>query len=691
MNVPATYEVRDAPPGVTIAISEANAVTLRGRVVDTAGKPVAGARVRLSHHIPGVGRESRYSSSRIVATPLTDADGRYTFAGCWPGDRYHIDAEGEGFTKAQSEQRAGKPGDDLMLPDLIVNRTNLTVRGTVVDAAGGPLAGVELVCVDGPKPVTTLSKPDGTFTLGSLPGGPAFVVARKAGHYARFVPVITETAGPIAVTLPRLDAPAGRVPLPAGYPAALTAFTRHLLTRMWDSHPTTGLGGSAISYMAQLDLPLAKSWCDADKKRTDGKTDWTYLVAAAEREQTLLDAAKQDLDEALAELAPLKPAAAFGEYLRLGTRLLPTDKAKALRCAEEAAVRARQTTMPARMWYLAHAGELAAQAGGKTGVAVIREAAELAKAVALTPNSREGLYVGLVASRVAPHDWPAAEELLNRITEVDEYNRFLAATLGHLAVTDFEKAKSLLDRFKPGNSSTPQLARVRVAVAGALTRPDDALKLVEAIKEGPTHAMGLIQLARKWGPTDPARAAKAVEMAFDFMERTPDAFLSYRGMGGRCGCAVVALVRASESGYPDVPSLVARTVAMLPTAAEVHDPAGREEQLVQFAAVLALIDPPTARHLLSIVKAPEAIAARDYVPRREWLFAVALTDPALGRQLLDTIMDAKLAKAGPGKGNALASLSHTGLSEFSSVLTAKDRLKDLLVWVSLSGRIDDDD
>ena len=59
---------------------------------------------------------------------------------------------------------------------------------------------------------------------------------------------------------------------------ALDKLTRHVLTRIWDSHAEFGYGGIALTSMARIDLDTAKKWRDEEKKRTAGKTDFTHLI-----------------------------------------------------------------------------------------------------------------------------------------------------------------------------------------------------------------------------------------------------------------------------------------------------------------------------------------------------------------------------------------------------------------------------
>lgn len=678
VNVPQTIELDKTTKPVTVEVSEANAAGFKGRVTDAKGKPVGGASVRLMHHIQGVGRNSSYSTTRPTETATTDADGRYTFAGQWPRDNYHVHVTAAGYTVADSKQRTGAAGEVGDFGTLALTRAGLAVPGVVRDAGGKPVAGADVFGVDGPARFATTSGPDGSFTLTGYAEGGGFAFARKVGYRLAAVPVTPGGSEPVALVLVKADAPPGPQPeVTAAHKAALDRLTRHVLTRIWEMNAEFGYGGNAISQMARIDLDTAKRWRDEEKKRAGGK-DFTHSIERAGREKTLFDTAKQDIDEALAVLAPVRGDDGFTETMQLGERLLPVDRAKAARVAEEAVVRARQREFPAKLWSLAEAGDLAVRAGNAAGgEKVLLEAADLAGKVSAEGRDRESMAVGLVAARLAAHDWPRAEALLNTITDASEFNRWLAASAGRLAATDLPRAKGLLDRFKPDNSYSPSEGRLRVALAVAATQPDEAVEVVEGVTEPAYRFHGYVMLAGRFAGTDKARAAKTIGAAFDLLERQPEGFQSWSNYGGRAGFAAVAAVRAKEAGYPDVADLVARALAMRETGDE-WSADGREERAVNVAAALARVDPAAARRVLATVAPPEAFAERALEKRRDWLFALALADPDRAVPLVDKLLErAKTRRDGRN------ALSGTGVVELGSILTDRDSLRELTTFGNL--------
>ena len=124
--------------------------------------------------------------------------------------------------------------------------------------------------------------------------------------------------------------------------------------------------------------------------------------------------------------------------------------------------------------------------------------------------------------------------------------------------------------------------------------------------------------------------------------------------------------------------LVARTLAMRPTGEEAMRGDGREDELVNVAAVLAWVDPASARQVLAAVAPAEAFVDRAVTKRRDWLFALALADPDRAAVLVDKLMErAKDRRDGRG------GLSGTGVNELVSILTADDRLRELTAFGSL--------
>lgn len=685
VNVPETFELERTKGPITIVISPENAARLRGRVVDGRGQPLAGAAVALWHQIQGVGRNARSGVRGNRAFVTTGADGRYEFAGLWPNDRYGVQVSADGYTAAEGNDLVGTAGSTQEFATVRLVRANLAVVGIVVGPGGAPVSGVEVFSVDGPTRFSSRTTADGRFTLTGFHEGAGFVLARKAGYRLTAVPVMPGNPAPVTVTLTKADAPPPALNIPPDYAAALEKLTRHALTLVWDNRVALNYGGNALEHMARLDPATARKWRDQEKERTGGKTDYTWLLGRVERERTLFDTARADIDEAVAALQQARGYDGFWETFRLGERLLAVDKAKAARLAEEAAVRARQTEPPAKVWMLADAGTLAVRAGNPAGRKLIEEAADLAEK--LGTNDHDILARGIAASRLAPFNWPRAKAMLDAIRDPSEYNRYLRSTVAQLAATDLPRAKQLLDQFRPDNASYRHEARVRLATRIALDRPGEAVALVDGVREPAYRFLGYLKLATVFAPTDKSRAVKLIDAGFDLLDGDADGFRSWSNYGERAGFAAVAAVRAQQIGHPDVPGLIARTLALRPAGQNVWgSPEHHAEQTVNVAAVLALIDPLTARHLLATVAPPDEYVTRALSHRRDWLFALALADPERATVLADRLMErARTAR------DAKNGLSGTGLVELGTILTSRDRLTELTGYGNIARELGDED
>ncbi|MBO0700864.1 MAG: carboxypeptidase regulatory-like domain-containing protein, partial [Zavarzinella sp.] len=472
VNVPTPVEVGKQDGPVKVTLSPKNACRIRGRVTDTAGRPLAGAKVGVTWHYWGLGRESQYGTSRGVESLTTDADGRFESRALWPGDNYNVTASHEGYGKADSGQVTGGAGQVHDLGTLKLVATGLSVRGTVVGTDGKPVAGVNVFNRgDGPGAMSTTTGADGTFMLKGFFDAPGFVFAKKDGYRFAFAPV-RPGGEAVTVTLRTTAEPPAPVPGMEAHEAALQKFTRWLLERLWaEREHLGGYERNVFSGMARFDPDTARKWRDEEKERTGGKTDYTRLLNNEEREQTIRKKANDDIDEALALYPKAKRSWDIRPVLKLGEDFLATDKAKALRAAEEAAVRARALDPGDRAWILALAGDLAVKAGNAAGgKKLLSEAAELAGKLPM--DGRNNLNRKEVAAALAPHDESAALRLIDVHTEPDNYSWALAGVIDGLAEKDPDRAEALLPKMRPGNSHAPHEAQLAIAYRVAEKDPD---------------------------------------------------------------------------------------------------------------------------------------------------------------------------------------------------------------------------
>ncbi len=189
-----------------------------GRVVDAAGRPVAGARLRLLRT-----RQDRPWERPQDWRAVTGADGRFEMAGLLPG-RYDLRAGAAGFAMSEVpgiEVAAPGPaagpagGDGPAALGTVVLRPGVAIEGLVVDRQDRPVAGAEIE-VSGrrrllPPPLqgetAVVTGADGRFLLGDLTAGESLSIRiGKPGFAAR---ELDNTVAPTSLRV--VLAPAGRL------------------------------------------------------------------------------------------------------------------------------------------------------------------------------------------------------------------------------------------------------------------------------------------------------------------------------------------------------------------------------------------------------------------------------------------------------------------------------------------------
>jgi protocatechuate 3,4-dioxygenase beta subunit len=233
-----------------LAAAQAPTAWAGGRVVDAAGRPVAGARVELLRsddiflQYDGRGRESRrelLSAGEAESGPrfhaISGADGRFRLAGL-PADAWFVlRVLDNGFTVlAQRSIASPVAGGQFALGTLRLPRVP-TVHGRVVDSRGRPLAGAQvwalsagdleikgrstnLQVLGGGEAPVALTGPDGRFAIPRFEPG-ILEVCGKGLAPARVIPL---APGPNRIVLTAPPPPrrlSGRVVDGQGLPVAL--------------------------------------------------------------------------------------------------------------------------------------------------------------------------------------------------------------------------------------------------------------------------------------------------------------------------------------------------------------------------------------------------------------------------------------------------------------------------------------
>jgi RNA polymerase sigma factor (sigma-70 family) len=676
VNVPTPVEIAKQDTKITIAVSEKNACRIRGRVTDEAGKPLAGSKVVVMWQYSGLGATATMSTTRGVEALTTDADGRYASSVLWPTDIYHVSITRDGHGEAQSKQVRGEAGQVHELGTTQLVRIGQPIHGKVVGTDGTPLAGVTVFQRDdGPVPTTAKTGPDGSFALAGLFDRTGFVLARHDGY--RLAAIAVQPGGDaVTIRLRKATEAPPPVPVADGKEAALTAFTRSLLEMLWaDREHLGGYERNVFRNMARFDPATAKRWLDDEKKRTNGKTDLPRLLLEADLEQNLLTLARADLDETLSRM-PKSDRWDVNRVVALARQLLPVDKAKALRAAEEAAVRARALDAAERPWGLAGAGDVAIQAGNAAGgKKLLAEAVELA---AKLPDDKN-YYRGWVAAAVVAHDEPAAFRLIDGITDADQFNGALGEMIKRLATIDPKRAESLLVKFRPGRDSSPSVARLALGFRLAAADPEKAESIINTTPEAMYRLLGLARLATLVAAHDRKRAWRLIDRAMDAIDSDPDSLRGWSNYGGLATIAAVVAARGRQVGHPDVGGLVARVLAHRASGHSGDSRKYREDRTISLAIALGFADSSTARVLLASIAPADEFARRAPRETRDWLIAAAVVDPKLAGAVVASVWNAAKQRRGGGE-----AVSQTGLIELLSALTDRG---DRLTNVGSYGRI----
>lgn len=162
--------------GIIVKLEHGGSLT--GRIVDAEGKPVARARV-VTHDNEWVDDAltqvigGDYASNATTVEVRTGEDGRFTCTSLRP-DTYQIVVTAPGFTQLSRRDLRVAEGATVQVGDLKLGRGG-SVRGTLFDAAGKPLAGgtINLRIADGDQPVNYSTKTggDGKFEFKNcIPG-----------------------------------------------------------------------------------------------------------------------------------------------------------------------------------------------------------------------------------------------------------------------------------------------------------------------------------------------------------------------------------------------------------------------------------------------------------------------------------------------------------------------------------------
>ncbi len=190
------------PQAIVVDLEPAAPVTLRGSVVDDAGRPVADAKVGLSTSLNDQAAEEpwRYFDSH-EKLPLTDANGKFEIVGILRNSRVAVYVNKPGYSGVWSDRVATQKPDDIELPPLRLSPATGELSGRVVDKQGRPVSDA-VVSVHDLGRIVTNTDAQGRFRLQKVPNKEIWLrVQAESGEWSQ---KITPDASDLNVKLQTL-------------------------------------------------------------------------------------------------------------------------------------------------------------------------------------------------------------------------------------------------------------------------------------------------------------------------------------------------------------------------------------------------------------------------------------------------------------------------------------------------------
>ncbi len=645
VSIPSSKETID------LTIRPENAVALFGRVKDPAGRPVAGAAVRVSARKRG-SRDIPIEWFTVAyddegrSVVRTGADGQFrTPRQLRPDMEYQVDVEADGYAPAATEWNKLDDRKLWYMPALTLQpaTTTRTVAGRVVDSAGRPVAGaVVFQAGDGPALTRTTTGPDGRFRLPGIYREPAFLFVEADGLAFEGHRI---GAGDEAVELKarRVGEPAAGPPLHT-LPPVLPREEEKALARRMIGTDLTLLTGETT----RESYPLAHAL-----PRVDFDRAWDLVENRAVADPFMKEAlrlgcadvlAATNLEEAAAVAeAALQPSARSGFYCRASDSLPKADRARKLDLLDKALRHARADPRPGeKLAALGRIGIRLLEAGEiERGTQVLREGQHLADTLPKVAR-RQGAIPhpsrGRFASKLARIDARAALELAEGFADI-EGTLYKSDVALALADRDPAVSEQVFGGLKRQELRDPMLILAVGRMAG-IDR-DRARRLVEMAGQPRGQALALGAMAQALADTDRKEASALIDEAFRRLEKLPRTVLPRLKM-----LACVADGHLLPTAEKLDPELLRRgfwlAVALRPDRPAGGDPAGSyEEGIADLAIALARYDRAVARQVLEPAAGrARALIERSTLTRGHDLFiAAAMIDPAWAVTLVDALPD----------------------------------------------------
>ncbi|MBI3469051.1 MAG: carboxypeptidase regulatory-like domain-containing protein, partial [Planctomycetes bacterium] len=631
---------------VILRISTASNMALSGRVLDRAGKPVAGAQIEIwSQTRAPQGHISGHTAVLFDGERAVRTDNTGRFLTQWRIKRigeYRAIVHADGFVPGRTEWITVKDGKPESFPDVVLGRLR-TTAGRVVDREGKPVgAATVFQSGDGPKRTTTTTDDQGRFSLSGVIDARAFVFVEKAGYRFHAQPiepsddevelVLQPAADAVSMPLRTLAAPLPRDEAIRLAKRLLEPYAEQAIEQGDDSTQHF-----AFESLVRVDPTRVLQLLE----KPSGDPDRTDFL----KKDIAVELFADNADEALAVVESIQqPYAKMYAFTELSDRLTDRERGRKLDLLNQALLNARSILEPEfRLIGLGRVGERLLDLGEKEqATRILREGATLAKA--MPQAAYAGFARGAFAEELAQIDLDTALDLTKDLSDKFEYDRHHGNIAHELAGKDAAAAERVLNMMRQAYQRDQWSVRVCYRMAGVdLARARGiAAKITDRYNRA--YASGVMALAL--AGSDNEQAIELLREAFTALEQLVTS--GQERFNGSYSAAVVggALLPVAERMDPRlVPEFLWRAASFrLPRPQENESEGSIEQADALLALTLARYDRSLARTIFepTAAKLVSLASSETYVGRGPGVLfaAAAAIDPHWAIELVEGLADA---------------------------------------------------
>lgn len=648
---PVSVSPQDGKP-VELTVTPAQALSLAGRVLDEAHKPVVDAAVRIAwqrRDMFGRPSDMGIASFRGAIRLLTDGEGRFqTPAELRQGTYYRAEIVAPGLLPATTKYVLPNTRKKATFGDIVLQRLPdvRTIAGRVVDRAGRPAKRVRVFQTgDGPRRTETTTNEQGDFRLSGLYVGPAILLVE--GPSFPLQGFVVNGGESVELTARRADeAPRRQF---ASLPASLSRAERRelalqLIEPLLPVLKQPGLSAEKVQLLGALAAIAPERVKDYESLPTFAAVGMGEAVSY-EAARTLVP---EDDEEAFALGEALETPHYRGRlYLAACDNLSDAEGERKRELLGTALLHARAEPNAAqRTELIGMIGERWLDLGdAERGTALLREAEKLAEqlpapseAAAKAHDSRAHLRASFAGS-LARVDTAAAIKLGSGFSGQFGDRCRMGIARG-LARRDPAMAEKLIDELEFAEVRYHYFLPVLHALATA--DPDRAARLARSCGSDAERGYALGIVAHGLAKSDAARAAALLDEAYRLLEQAAS-----QGAGSFSDDPAVLAAGLLPVAERIDPALVEgffwRTLALRsPRGLRPSEKAGVKITPAALAIFISRYDRKIARALAAPIAAQiEALTASEQplIPRIAWA-SLAVVDADWAQSLIGSLPDA---------------------------------------------------